>query len=301
MKNDCIVFLLSHSLHNQCNTYVFNYFQIRVPAARIDCIDFYIMKLKDYLNPKRLMRRLSKSSINETYCNINDSFTDYNDNQLDIVSKDDMYLRPKKDDGAGYGTRTDMTQSFTGYLPSTYNYNNIESSDSSRCSSVISRATTSQSVVDTPSLTPHATVETCTCRKSWAENEYRMCPSCLWPYQSLPSHQTSHHIMSDLQYNSLPLTTATAVYIDNTNSSTASKMAAGRARSRIRTNPWLPLPKDGKVLEPLQRQTGQRAQPRLSRLFHEVMADCTYSCTETEFVIDKQVDEGGSIYICQFL
>lgn len=276
-----------------------------------DCL-FIDMKLKNYLSTKKLRKKLSRFNVNESQCKINDSFTDYNDNDItqETVTKDDLYLRPKRK--GGVGVRSDMTQSFAGCLPTAQtntpstatlidhgSQTSLESlSDASSCQTSFAMSINPRlciykdniAAIELGSIDSVNTIEL-TSRGDNYSNSNRVdsqcsCSSCLLCqdrlYNSLPSSQTSYHHIQDVSYTSLPLACSMtqSIYIGS-NETTSSPVTATTAtapawkqdrnkRSRIKTNPWLPLPKDNSDILYRTRHVNKKAEPRLSRFFSEV-------------------------------
>ena len=248
------------------------------------------MKLKNYLSAKRLRRKLSKHNVNESHCNVNSSFTDFNDNEVGpaVITKDDMYLRPKKD--GGIGVRSDMTQSFSGCLPSyesrlvqtdyfqTRDFGSqtdleLAAQNSCQTYSPISADPNLFFYKDSIDNVEISTTDTegqedsCSCRIETNDS----CASCTWHYHSLPSTQTSHQYIQDIHYNSLPSAMTQSVQPASQSSTESTHQCDKWRRSRIKTNPWLPLPKTTHN-ETIRRtrKVSSRAEPRLSRFFSEV-------------------------------
>jgi len=229
------------------------------------------MKLKHYLSAKKLKRKLSRLNVNEPTCKTNSSFIDYNDNDTrDIaqVSKDDMYLRPKRE--GRVPDRSDMTKSFTGALSSGYpaaaDTRRHMVDHESQTDVILSLHTPAHTCLCIRDHTEcHVRAELCTCDSiNKAELCFKCAPSSQSLYHSLPVSQSQ--LSSNIHYNSLP------------SSRTASLSAAARSsaaqptwrRSRIKTNPWLPLPKEKTEMSHRERRVDRRTQPRLSRFISEV-------------------------------
>ena len=234
------------------------------------------MKLKNYLSAKRLKRKLSKPSINASQGSINDSFADFNDSEVlpSNTTRDDMFLRPKRD--GAVGQRSDMTQSFSGILPS-YQSRLVQTDTPVPYTDHGSQADLHVTAADSklkysplsgdPDLFFYKDSISSMEVGGLDEDETN---SNLY-YHSLPSNQTTYHQIREIQYNSLPSATTHTTYTEHMPSTNPPRLCSRWKRSRIKTNPWLPLPELNKT-ETLQkfRKINSRAEPRLSRFFSEV-------------------------------
>ena len=290
-------------------------------ACRLDGLK---MKLKQYLSTKKLKRMVSKVGNNTKHSQgkLNESFEDFDTGAA--VVKDDLYL---ENNGEGVlrlkrssrvGLRDNMTQSLVNHLPSTCQTNQDCQTDfsplrpcrrdfSSQTSlyddSLLDFTTSYESLhsqcdnqtlvtykdnlvpVD---LTNPSTTFCDTCSLQSADCQ------CYWNYHSLPSNIQSHQrqpLSQEIHYSSLPLSMTQSVYEDDAKPKTSSSQPCARwRRSRIKTNPWLPLPLDGSNQHTQQQRPNvktntatkqRRENPRLSRFFSEVSFEYQYCFTRS--------------------
>lgn len=254
------------------------------------------MKLKQYLSTKKLRRMVSKVGGNtkDSHGKLNESFEDFD---KEIVTKDDLclvnngdgMLRLKRD--ACHGMRSNMTQSLINRLPSSissqdtqtdFSPHKPERKDFSSQTNIFQRSAslgceTDSDIHDIVSYKDsinHVDLTNplfCdTCNLECAECQ------CYWNYHSLPSniqtHQQHQPLSQEIHYSSLPLSMTQSIYEDGKTQHKSSQPCDKWRRSRIKTNPWLPLPLDArdKSAKVSEKESMRRENPRLSRFFSEV-------------------------------
>lgn len=259
------------------------------------------MKLKEYLSRKRLRRGKSKVLQKEMTCSINDSFVDYETEPRVICSRDNLTINGldisgvKMREKSRSVERSAISQSLIDDLGSetTKEQYTIETGcqtalrtalscqiDYDRDShlamylddiddiEIESAATYHKPVVERVNATTNLHLHRHECTDC-----HCMCDFSDRQFYSLPSSQTSNHqLMSEVQYNSLPLSLTESCYISHQTHSETNRKNLEKQRSRIRTNPWLPLPSSNTEFK--KRETNnnntKRGEPRLSKFIYEV-------------------------------
>jgi len=214
------------------------------------------MRLRDYLSNKKLRRKSSQSQKDLRVSGaINQSFTDYHHGSF--------FLLPTAD------SMTHSMDGFTGnyrLIQGPENLINYQQSNDDNRQKICREKKEHLNNNNLPSgcaecnSKPDAVIYR---RQTSLPCQLPTC-GCQWQYHSLPTQTESR--VNEVQYNSLPTSMTQSVYISSDSMSCSTK------RSRIRTNPWLPLPATSQSDEfvPRSRQTDRRREPRLSRFISEV-------------------------------
>lgn len=263
------------------------------------------MKLKQYLSTKKLKRMVSKvgNSTKHSQGKLNESFEDFDPETA--VTKDDIYLVNNGDGllklkrSSRAVTRNDMTQSLVNHLPSTCQKSKDCQTDVSPVRAEM-RDFSSQTNLYDSSLQDYTTsyeslhsqsedkqtlvaikdnlVAVDLTNPTFCDLCNMQCTDCqcYWNYHSLPSniqsHQQRQQLSQEMHYSSLPLSMTQSIYEDNTKPKTTSSQPCDKwRRSRIKTNPWLPLPLESRQMTQRHNSSKTRREnPRLSRFFSEV-------------------------------